>query len=288
MSTWSYQAPPELTDEQYARWQLLLEQRTGISFQQHKSILQKGLSQRMREVGAESYEQYFERVSAVPEGVIEWAQLVDRISVKETSFFREPHSYEVLKKYLLGRLGRAATSSDDTLDIWSVGCSTGEEPYSLAITANDIIDYLAANVFMGVIATDISSSALLMARRGIYSARKLERVSPVSRRKYFVQISDTEYEVNSSLKQRICFVQGNLLELDKTPKLAMDVIFCQNVLVYFRQHLKHQVVNSLVTHLKPGGLLLIGPGEVIGWNHPQMKRTADESVLAYIKTGVSN
>ena len=82
MSTWSYKATPELSDEQYARWQVLLEERTGICFMQHKSILQKGLRQRMSEVGAEDYEQYFQQVSAVPEGVVEWAQLVDKISVK--------------------------------------------------------------------------------------------------------------------------------------------------------------------------------------------------------------
>lgn len=288
MSTWYYQAPPELTDEQYIRWQSLLEQRTGISFLQHKSILQKGLSQRMREVGAENYEQYFQRVSAVPEGAVEWAQLVDRIAVKETSFFREPHSYEVLRKYLRGRLDGRFRHPDYTLDIWSVGCSTGEEAYSLAIAASDIIDYLAAKVYLGVFATDISPSALLIARRGIYSARKLERLPLASRRKYFVPLGDTEYEITPALMQRLCFVQGNLLELGDMPKLAMDVIFCQNVLVYFRQQLKHQVINDLVEHLKPGGLLVLGPGEIIGWNHPQMNRTADESVLAYIKTGASN
>lgn len=288
MSTWSYQATPELTDEQYARWQSLLEQRTGICFLQHKSILQKGLSQRMREVGAENYEQYYDQVQAVPEGAVEWAQLVDRISVKETSFFREPLSYEVLRRYLLQRLDREPDEGGYTLDLWSVGCSTGEEPYSLAMTAADIIDYLGKKVFMGVVATDISQSALAAARRGIYSPRKLESLPQSMVKRYFVQRSEKEFEIKPDLKQRLCFVQGNLLEIEKAPVVAMDVIFCQNVLVYFRQAVKHQVLNALVAHLKPGGMLLVGPGEVTGWAHPLAKRTADESVQAYVKTEVIN
>lgn len=288
MSTWSYQAPPELTDEQYARWQALLEQRTGICFLQHKSILQKGLSQRMREVGAENYEQYFDQVSAVPDGAVEWAQLVDRISVKETSFFREPLSYELLKNYLLQRLDRQGGSTGYTLDIWSVGCSTGEEPYSLAMTASDIIDFLGMNVFMGVVATDISPSALNVARKGVYSARKVERLPLAMQKRYFQRRNEKEFEVRPAVRQQLCFVQGNILQLRNAPVVAMDVIFCQNVMVYFRQEKKHQVMNDLVTHLKPGGILLIGPGEVNGWSHPQMKRTSDDSVQAYIKSEAIN
>lgn len=288
MSAWSYQSPPELTDEQYARWQELLEQRTGICFLQHKSILQKGLSQRMREVGADNYEQYFEQVRAIPQGAVEWTQLVDRISVKETSFFREPHSYSVYSTFLRQRLSRQNQQQDYTLDIWSVGCSTGEEPYSLAMAAGEIIDELEAKAFLGVIATDISQSALLAARKGIYSARKVEALPEALREKYFIKLNDKDYEANATLKQQLCFVQGNLLELQDIPSLEMDVIFCQNVLVYFRQERKRLVLNELVKHLKPGGLLMLGPGEVIGWQHPHMKRTADEAVLAYINVGKTN
>ncbi len=283
MSTWSYQAPPSLTDEQYARWQTLLEERTGICFLQHKSILQKGLSQRMREVGVDDYEQYFQQVRVVPDGIVEWTQLVDRVSVKETSFFREPNSYDVVRNYLLGRLDPSVRTEDYTLDIWSVGCSTGEEAYSLAMAASDVIDYLAAKVFLGVMATDISQSALTIARRGCYAARKLSGLPLALKHKYFSQNSEQEYEVVPNLRQRLCFVQGNILKLEETPLLAMDVIFCQNVFVYFRRERQRLVLDSLVKHLKPGGMLMIGPGEAIGWQHPHMQRTSDDSVQAYIK-----
>jgi chemotaxis protein methyltransferase CheR/type IV pilus assembly protein PilK len=237
----------------------------------------------MREVGANDYEEYFQRVSAVPQGAVEWAQLVDRVSVKETSFFRELHSYEAVRSYLLERIEVISQGQDKSLDIWSVGCSTGEEAYSLAMTANDLIDFLAADVFLGVMATDISQSALNTARQGCYSARKLAGLPLAIKHKYFVALNEQQYEIAASLKQRLCFVQGNMLEIRTTPAMTMDVIFCQNVLVYFKRARQKQVLDSLVEHLKPGGLLMIGPGEVVGWQHSQMQRTVNESVQAYIK-----
>lgn len=284
MSTWSIEAPQELSDEEYARWKNLLEERTGISFLQHKSILQKGLSQRMREVGAESYDQYFDQVSAVPEGAVEWARLVDRVSVKETSFFREPLSYEACRNFLLQRLYSVKDETNYTLDIWSVGCSTGEEPYSLAMMASDLLNFLHMPLFWGVIATDISPTALAVARKGLYSARKVNGLPLASIDNYFVKRDDNEYEVSAELKQRICFAQRNMLDMEDAPMVPMDVIYCQNVLVYFSKENKSQVLNSLVEYLKPGGMLMIGPGEIVGWSHPSVKRLANDSVLAFIKS----
>lgn len=283
MSSWIYQTAPELNDEQYARWQALLEARTGICFLQHKSILQTGLRQRMREVGVSDYDAYYQQVSAVPQGAVEWAQLVDRISVKETSFFREPHSYGAVKKFLQQRLSVALKEDGCALDIWSVGCSTGEEAYSLAMAASDMIDYLGVKVFLGVMATDISQSALTVARDGCYTARKLAGLPLAVRYKHFVRLSEQHYEISPALKQRLCFVRGNILELAAVPTMAMDVIFCQNVLVYFRRERQWQVLDHLVEHLKPGGLLMLGPGEVVAWQHPKMHRATDDAVLAYVK-----
>jgi chemotaxis protein methyltransferase CheR/type IV pilus assembly protein PilK len=282
---WSYQAPPELTDEQYARWQTLLEERTGICFLQHKSILQKGLCQRMREINCDDYDQYFSRVSKLPEGIIEWTLLVDRVSVKETSFFRDQHSVKAVKCFLLQRLGnkRSNGQQDYTLDIWSVGCSTGEEAYSLAMIASDVIDYLSVNIFLGVLATDISKTALTQAKKGRYASRKLAGMPVEIRDKYFKKSSISSDDIIAELKQKVCFVQGNIAELESAPKMAMDLIYCQNVLVYFRRSRHKQILDAMVKRLKPGGLLMLGPGEVTGWQHRQMRRSKDETVQAYVK-----
>ncbi|MFT7129677.1 MAG: type IV pilus assembly protein PilK [Gammaproteobacteria bacterium] len=283
MTSWAYEAPQELTNDQYARWQNLLEERTGISFLQHKSILQKGLRQRMREIGADNYEKYFEKVRNFPEGVVEWMQLVDRISVKETSFFREKYSFKSVQKFLLDRLVLIGKEQNRTLDIWSVGCSTGEEAYSLAMLATEAVDYLKSEVFFAVFATDISQSALADARQGRYSLIKSANLPKVFRSKYFSKCGDKEAEIVSELKQRMCFSQGNVQLYEDSPQVLMDVIFCQNVFVYFRRERQHIVLDQLVEKLKPGGLLMVGPGEVIGWNNARVKRTSDNLVQSYIK-----
>jgi chemotaxis protein methyltransferase CheR/type IV pilus assembly protein PilK len=283
MSQWTFQAPPELSDEQYARWQTLLEERTGICFLQHKSILQKGLSQRMREVGVDDYEDYYRRVSAIPEGVVEWTLLVDRISVKETSFFREPKSYSAVRSFLAERIASSAQRQDYTIDLWSVGCSTGEEALSLAMVANELIEKSKAKIFLGVMATDISKTALLEARRGVYSKRKVDSVPDRLKGKYFTQTGANEFTVLPELLQKVCFTQGNIIEFDRAPKMAIDVIFFQNVLVYFRRWRHKEVLDALVEHLKPGGILVVGPGEVSSWQHPLMRRSADDTIQAYVR-----
>ena len=281
MSAWSYEAPTELSDSQYARWQTLLEQRTGICFLQHKSILQKGLSTRMREAGYEDYEKYFDWVSREPEGLIEWAQLVDTVSVKETSFFREPQSYNLVRNFLAERLSKNVNQT--AVNLWSVGCSTGEEAYSLAMVASDVIDFLARDCFFGVVATDISRSALSVARKGEYNQRKLETVPLAIRNKHIVSSDLGICHIKPELKQRVCFVQGNVVEIDQMPQMNMDVIFCQNLLVYFQKERQAAVLDSLVRHLLPGGMLVLGPGEVTSWRNPQMKRDLDDKVLAFVK-----
>ena len=288
MPQWSYQSPRELSDEQYARWKTLLEERTGICFSQHKSILQKGLSQRMREVAVDDYEQYFQHVSSEPSGAVEWTQLVDRVSVKETSFFREPLSFDVVRKFLIQRVSCATQPKDYTLDIWSVGCSTGEEAYSLAILASEVVQEQEASVYVGVIGTDISQSALAVARRGRYARRKIDSMPDALKQQYFIESGDEHFEAIADLRQRLCFVQGTMLELASVPKMAMDIIFCQNVLVYFRRDRQQFVLDSLVEHLKPGGLLVVGPGEVSGWQHQKMRRADDDKVQVYIRRSASN
>lgn len=286
MSSWSYEVPQELSEGQYARWQTLLEQRTGICFLQHKSILQTGLNQRMKEADYDNYEHYFNWVNRVPEGLAEWTRLVDSISVNETSFFRDPDAYNTVRNFLAEYLN--SQTEKKSLNLWSLGCSTGEEAYSLAMVANDVIDYLTRETLFGVVATDISRTALAIARKAEYSQRKLEMVPVAIRNKHFISTEHGTYKIKDELKKRVCFVPGNLIEMDKMPNMKMDVIFCQNVLVYFQRHRKEQVLNSLVRHLNPGGVLVLGSGEASGWQHASLTRYADELVAAYVKQPNSN
>ena len=277
MRAWLHSSLPALTDEQFAAWQQLIETRTGIDFSQHRSILQGGLYRRLREIGEVDVEAYFALVSHPREGLVEWQQLLDSVAVKETSFFRQGAAFELVRNYLRKRVGNA-----QTLDLWSVGCATGEETYSLAMVASDVIEQHRAKCFLGVLATDMCAEALQLARSGCYREKRLEQVPDTLRRRFFVREGE-HYRVSPALQQRICFAQVNLLEVERLPVLPMDVIFCQNVLVYFRRWRTKQVLDALVARLKPGGLLVLGPGEAAHWQHPALVRTAHQGVSAWLR-----
>lgn len=282
VSSWTYKASPELSDTQFGQWQELLEQRTGIRFSLHKSILQAGLYRRMQEIRCDDYEEYFQRVQEGPAGLFEWSELLNRITIRETRFFRDRPSFDFLHDYLLQRLAESAARSG-TLELWSAGCATGEEAYSLAIQAQECVDLSGARVYYGVTGTDISSAALAHAREGIYRTRQLEHLSENLRERMTIDAGGSRRQVGSVLRERVCFVQANLMQPQRLPMIAMDVIYCQNVLIYFSRTSQKEVLDGFVERLKPGGLLIVGHGEAQHWRHPQLTRVRSSGVQAYIR-----
>ena len=277
---WSMKEPLKLNDEQFILWQALLEDRTGMQISvQRKSFLETSLAIRMREVGIQDYDAYYEKLMSGLTGEVEWATLVDRLTVQETSFFRHDSSFELVHSYCDKRLKQGASS----LDIWSVGCSTGEEPYSLAMMLNGLTEEHEGK-FWGITATDISLPALRKARQGIYSSRKLDLMSDEYKERYFTSLPDTrKVQVSQELKDRICFAQVNVLDLESSPMTGLDVIYCQNLLIYFRRWRKRDIVTHLAERLAPGGLMVLGIGEVLDWSHPDMERVPYENTLAFAR-----
>ena len=280
--SWSLKETPKMDDEQFVLWQSLLENRTGMQLSNHrKTFLETSLTMRMREIGFSNYDDYYERLVSGLAGEVEWATLVDRLTVQETSFFRHSSSYELVKKYCLETL--AATDQKMHLDIWSVGCSTGEEPYSLAMLMEDMLSQQDIQHYFGITATDISLPALSKGRQAIYGARKVEMIESDWRERYFEKLDQNRYQVVSKLRERICFAQVNVRELDKAPMSDMDIIYCQNLLIYFRRWRQREIVARLVERLAPGGLLVLGVGEVIEFEHPLAQRVPYENTLAFTR-----
>jgi type IV pilus assembly protein PilK len=165
-----------------------------------------------------------------------------------------------------------------------VGCASGEETYSLAVCAAEVLRNAdAAGACFGVIGTDISLSALSRSREGLYGERRLEQLEPDVRERYFAPLPERRYQVIPSLAARVCFARLNVLELAGAPMSDMDVIFCQNLLIYFRRWRRREILNRLAERLAPGGLLVIGVGEVVGWQHPELVPVADSEVLAFTR-----
>lgn len=280
---WSIKSASAMDAEQFQLWQGLLEDRTGMTLaNERKTFLETSLSIRMRELDIEDYETYYEYLMAgsTESRAMEWSTLVDRLTVQETSFFRHPGSYSLVENFVQEFL--QAQPKGANLDVWSVGCSTGEEPYSLAMLINELVDEHHRQHFFGITATDISLPTLAKARKGIYPARRVMPIGDQLREKYFEPTGNEHtLAVVPSLRQQICFARLNVLDLATAPMNNMDLIFCQNMLIYFRRWRKRQIVNRLAERLAPGGIMVLGPGEVTDWQHPDLERIHFADTLAF-------
>lgn len=284
--TWSLVNAPELSEKEFVQWRHMLERRVGIRLGDHqRQFLQSQVSMRMREVGEEDFMRYFNRVVDPQKGGLEWSILLDRLVVKETSFFRHEPSFNFVCAELQDKINNAQLSN--TYDLWSLGCSTGEEAYSLAMLVNEGCELAKLNAYFSVTATDVSRVAISLARTAQYPERKLEFVTPAFRYKYFSECGRGQYQFDHELKEKVCFSTANILNDSDMPPLLFDIIFCQNLLVYFQQTLRQKLLDNVVEKLKPGGVLIIGLGEVINWSNPLVDRIARSDVQVYRRKGTS-
>lgn len=271
----------EMDDAQFQQWCELLEQRTGMRLaQKRRSFLVTSLGMRMRVLGFSNFQDYYDHIHSGRNGSVEWDQLVHHLTVHETRFFRHQASLDLIRKHCLPQ-NTSALGKPFSINIWSVGCSSGEEPYSVAMTIDAHMRSLQYECYMAVLASDISRDALAKGRRGIYSKRQIEKLRHPWQKAYFTQTDDNHFQINEELKQRICFNQVNILDLGNTPIGSMDVIICQNVLIYYERAKRLEIVNNLAKYLAPGGMFLFAVGELLGWEHPEMDRFHYPNTLAY-------
>lgn len=274
-----FSARTELDDSQFGRWCELLLQRTGITLEEtRRSFLVSQLNIRMRELGYVDYQDYYDLIIGGSEGRIEWETLVDRLTVHETRFFRESLSLPVIQSEFLNHLD---TSSSLNLDVWSVGCATGEEPYTLLMYIDRVMQGSTTKHYIGITASDISSASLAAGRKGVYHKTRLKNVPAEYMQQYLRQVDETHYQVRDSLRSRVCFTPVNVMQIENSSVGMMDLIVCQNVLIYFKKEQRLQILDNLVKHLKPGGLLVIGVGEITDWHNRDIKPVSQQSVLAY-------
>jgi len=271
---------PDMEEEQFLRWQNLLEERTGMCLApQRKSFLQTSLGIRMRELDCDDYEDYYQKVTTGSGGAIEWATLSDRLTVQETRFFRDPDAMVFVQDHLQEMAKNA--SPNFSFDIWSMGCSSGEEVYSLAMLADECLSPLGKS--FSVTGTDLSTVVLRKARQGLYSIRRLETLPVSYRQRYCVELANNEYQIVPSLRDRTCFTQVNALNLEAFPVQGLSVIYCQNLLIYFRRWRRREILNALVERLVPGGILVTGLGEMVDWQHPKMIQVDSNKLSIYVR-----
>ena len=248
---------PEMSDTDFHRFADFFTARLGFDMPPTKrSLLAGRLDQRLRELGLDSYAEYW-RVLKAPEGEIEVQAAIDLITTNETSFFREPAHFEFLRRALLERRFPPRRK----LRLWSAACATGEEAYSLAML---LAETLGLEASWDILASDISQRALQRARRGLYPLADLRGLPPHLLNQYCLRGRD-EYRgqmlIDRALRQRVSFLPLNLVQALPAALGRFDVIFLRNVLIYFAAAIKERVISQICGRLLPGGLLLVGSAE---------------------------
>ncbi len=247
----------------FTKFQKLIYAEAGIWLASTKTALLAGrLARRLRQLNLESLDEYF---TLVEENAAERVYMLDAITTNETHFFREPKHFEFLTDRMIPRWQAEAAEKlrPKSLRIWSAGCSSGEEPYSLAML---LLQHFprGSGWEIEIVATDISTKILEKARAGVYNIAKAHEI-PVDLRNAYMFRGCNEQEglmkVSDELQQLIRFEKLNLNE-DRLPLSGtFDAIFCRNVLIYFDAESKKKVVNSIIGHLAPTGLFFIGHAE---------------------------
>jgi chemotaxis protein methyltransferase CheR/type IV pilus assembly protein PilK len=270
-----------LDDKQWEDWTRLLENRMGLFIApERRSFLASGLRARMRVTGCHELGEYYRHLSSGVASMQEWSLLVDCLTVHETCFFRHQPSIRLVEEVVLP----AALQQAQYFQAWSVGCATGEEVYSLAMLADACLRERMGRGCFGVTGTDISLPSLRHARAGVYLNRRCADI-----RKYFVdeycrKVTESRFEIRAGLRERVCFAQLNLRDEETPPFANLNLVYCQNVLIYFDRQRRLEIVNKLAQSLRPGGVLILGPGELLDWENPKMERVRYEDTLAYRRT----
>jgi chemotaxis protein methyltransferase CheR len=249
-----------ILDEEFAKFCEFFYRKTGIMFDAKKKyFVERRIIDRMNKIGCTTFREYFSTIRFEASGA-ELQCLVNQMTVNETYFFREDYQFKALVQGILPDLA-ALRKNKEPIRIWSVPCSSGEEPYSLAIY---MLEHWAdADRYdIQILASDIDSTILAAASAGIYDERSLQRLSPELIRKYFVRQKDRRYRISDEIRGSIDFFQGNVVDPQFMRMFrSIDVIFCRNMLIYFDDKSRRETIEAMYDCLRPGGYICLGHAE---------------------------
>jgi len=257
--------PPQMTLQDFLVLRDFIYAKTGIFFAESKQyFLENRLSRRLTEANLSSYRDYLGLIQG-PRGKDELKQLFIEITTNETSFWRNPPQIEAFQRIVLPEaVALAKSKGANRLRIWSAACSSGEEPYTLAMICIEARETILRGMQAEIIATDISEKVLAQAREGVYGSYTLRNLSPAQLKQHFQAQNSDSFEVKAELKQIVSFQNFNLVDYSAYKTLnQFEVIFCRNVLIYFDEAVKAKVIKGFHEQLQPKGFLLVGHSESI-------------------------
>jgi chemotaxis protein methyltransferase CheR len=267
--------PEKLSPPQFDRFRDFIYRQSGIRMDATKvTLVSNRIRRRLRAGEFSDFDTYYKHLVS-PQGAGELEQFLDAITTNETHFFRTPAHFDWFRGDFLTEMNLQQRRGERpaTLRVWSAACSTGEEPYSLAICAAENSLRLK-NWKISVVGTDISEAVLKEARQAVYQQRSLEEVSPVQLKRYFDALPGGQtWQVRQPVKALAEFRRHNLMEPLRLP--PFDCIFIRNVLIYFDRDSKQAVIKNLIGALARGGYLVVGPSEgVYDMLEPLVKKAA--------------
>jgi chemotaxis protein methyltransferase CheR len=248
-----------ISSEEVERFCDFLYRRTGLSFSESKRyFIDRRLEERIAATGSPSFQAYFSLLRADADHEIEF--LINSFTVNETYFYREDHQLRCMTSNLLGAIVEQRPPGS-TIRIWSIPCSTGEEPYSIALWLMENWPQVD-NYNVEIVGSDIDTRALRAAAEGIYGDRALMRLSRGIVDRYFKPVADSKHEIDEGLRNSIEFTRANVIDpKDMARYRDFDLIFCRNVLIYFDDASRRQAAENLYDCLRPGGYICLGHSE---------------------------
>jgi chemotaxis protein methyltransferase CheR len=252
-----------LTDREFQLISKLVHKNFGINLGERKRNLVIARLQKVLLAGGfKSFGEYCDYVISDTSGRA-LLTLVDHISTNHTYFFREKDHFDFLISDVLPGINRTLKNGKGKIRIWSAGCSSGEEPYTLAMVLSEYLDSNHSDMEVGILATDISVSALEVAAAGIYPDEKMSHVPLWYRQRFFNPLKNGNWVVKQSIKDMVLYRRLNLMSREFHFKGLFQVVFCRNVMIYFDKTTQQELIKRFHRHIEPGGYLFIGHSETI-------------------------
>lgn len=251
----------EMGDDEFRRFSQLIQQEFGIKMPPTKRILlQSRFQKRLRALGMHSYKEYCDYVFSEEGREKERTHLIDVVTTNTTHFFREPKHWDIMNNIVLPDLWRRGVGRGQPLQLWSAGCSSGEEPYTLSMILSEWQGIHSGFDFK-IMATDISTEILQKAKRAVYSIEKADEIPMEMKKKYLLRSKNKQLiKIDAALRNKVSFQRLNFME-NFSLQQPQDIIFCRNVVIYFDRDTQVVLFNKFCRNLKPGGYLFIGHSE---------------------------
>jgi chemotaxis protein methyltransferase CheR len=266
-------SPVRLSSREFSLFRDLIYQETGINLRTAKQqMLSARLSRRLRALELDSFSDYFDLVTRSDSGNREKREMINAVTTNLTAFFREPAHFHFLRKWLEER-----RTQQRRFRVWCAASSTGQEPYTLAMTFHEAFPGQMAGYDVRILATDIDTEVLETARNGVYRTSDVEKLTAERQSRFFLRGkhgSSGLVRVKPELSRLVLFRPLNLIAPAWPMRGPFDAIFCRNVLIYFDESTQRAVIGRMLDLIRPGGLLFVGHSESLHWSKGMLRMLA--------------